>query len=104
MGIVHWHRMAAIELVEAAAFLASERQGLRDAFLDDANRCLAAIAESPQTGKLIGPRVHRRMLRRFPYAILYCVAASEIRILAVMHLRRRPSYWGDRLDPESGPS
>jgi hypothetical protein len=37
--------------------------------------------------------VRRRLLRRFPYALLYKIKPDSIRILAVMNLRRRPSYW-----------
>jgi plasmid stabilization system protein ParE len=101
MLVVAWHRLASLELNEAAGFLASKRPGLRDAFLSEAERCVAAIAEHPEAGHQIGSIVRRRLLRRFPYAMLYCVIASEIRILALMHMRRRPSYWEDRPDPES---
>ncbi len=104
MVVVAWHRLAALELIEAAEFLASKRLGLRDVFLSEAERCVAAIAEHPEAGHLIGSIVRRRMFRRFPYAILYCRGESEFRILAVMHLRRGPSYWQDRLDPEPNSS
>jgi plasmid stabilization system protein ParE len=104
MIVVAWHRVAALELYEAAGFLASKEPGLRDLFLSEAERCIAGIADHPEAGHLIGSIVRRRMLRRFPFAILYSRQASEIRILAVMHLRRSPSYWLDRLDPESDAS
>jgi hypothetical protein len=32
-------------------------------------------------------------LRRFPYAVLYSVRGETVRILAVMNLKRRPTYW-----------
>jgi len=38
----------------------------------------------------------RRLLRRFPYGILYKEEESQIVIVAVMHLRRRPGYWRNR--------
>lgn len=37
-----------------------------------------------------------RMLRRFPYGILYRARAGRIRVLAIMHLHRRPTYRIDR--------
>jgi hypothetical protein len=69
MILVAWHRLAALELNEAAGFLASKRSGLRDVFLNEAERCVAGIAEHPEAGHLIGSIVRRRMLRRFPCAI-----------------------------------
>ena len=37
--------------------------------------------------------VRRRLLRRFPYALLYKIKPDGIRVLAVMNLKRRPTYW-----------
>ena len=41
--------------------------------------------------------VRRRVLRRFPYSIVYVVEQSEIVIVAVAHHKRRPGYWLSRL-------
>jgi hypothetical protein len=35
----------------------------------------------------------RRLVRRFPYAILYATRPGVVRVLAVMNLKRRPTYW-----------
>ena len=35
-------------------------------------------------------------VRRFPFALLYKISGDEVVILAVMHLKRHPSYWRDR--------
>lgn len=40
--------------------------------------------------------MRRRLVRRFPYAVLYSISPDLIRILAVMHSRRRPMYWIER--------
>lgn len=39
----------------------------------------------------------RLILRRFPFAIIYRVGREKLRILAVMHLHRRPGYWWQRV-------
>lgn len=67
MLVVAWHRLAALELIEAAGFLASKRSGLQDAFLNETKRCVAAIVNRPDAGHRIGPIVRRRVLRRRPF-------------------------------------
>lgn len=34
----------------------------------------------------------RKLFTRFPYGIIYSVQKDQLRILAVMNLRRRPGY------------
>jgi len=94
--VVTFNELAERELNEAAQYDELEQAGLGVAFLTDAQRCAAAIAEHPGAGALILGVVRRRLCQRFPYALLYTVAGDELRILAVMNLRRRPGYWVGR--------
>jgi toxin ParE1/3/4 len=41
--------------------------------------------------------IRRVLANRFPYGIPYAPRPNTIYILAVMHLKRRPDYWRDRL-------
>lgn len=40
--------------------------------------------------------VRRRILRGYPYSIIYLVEPAEIVILGVAHHKRRPGYWLER--------
>ena len=40
--------------------------------------------------------LRRKLVRRFPYAVISLEDADEIAVLAVMHLHRRPGYWQER--------
>ena len=71
-------------------------QGLGSAFLADVQRCCASIVEHPEAGHAIRGAVRRRLLARFPYAILYTLKSDTVRVLAVMNLQRRPGYWVGR--------
>ena len=42
---------------------------------------------------MIQSHVRWQQLVRFPYALLYKIREDGIRILAVMHTKRRPKYW-----------
>ncbi|MEK7404298.1 MAG: type II toxin-antitoxin system RelE/ParE family toxin [Acidobacteriota bacterium] len=90
---VSFHGMAERELDEAASYYSAESPGLGVTFLDEIRRCIQSILEHPEAGPVLVGSVRRRLARRFPYAVVYSIRPAEIRVLAVMHLRRRPMYW-----------
>lgn len=91
-----FHRLAQRELNEAAQYYESESPGLGAAFLNEIQRCIGDILKQPEAGPVLVGAVRRRLMRRFPYAVLYSIKPAGIRILAVMNLRRRPMYWVGR--------
>jgi len=88
-----FHRLADRELNEAAQYYDLEDPGLGSFFLEELDRCLQSIEDHPEAGMILRGSVRRRLLHRFSYAILYKIKPSGIRILAVMNLKRRPTYW-----------
>jgi len=93
---VSFHRLAERELGEAAQYYDSERPGLGAAFLAEIKRCIGSIRDCPEAAPVVAGSVRRRLARRFPYALLYSVRPTGIRVLAIMHLKRRPMYWVGR--------
>ena len=91
-----FHRFADRELNEAAQYYELESPGLGLAFLKEVERCLQLIVDHPEAGKIVRGSVRRRLVRRFPYALLYKVKPDGLRVLAVMNLKRRPTYWVGR--------
>jgi plasmid stabilization system protein ParE len=85
------------ELISAASFYDSQRAGLGQAFLRSIDKAVDEIREHPARWPLIGQEIRRRLVGRFPYAVIYRDDPDEIVILAVMHLHRRPGYWGKRV-------
>jgi hypothetical protein len=96
MGRPEFHRLAEHELSEAAQYYDLEEPGLGSSFLEAVDRYLQSIGAYPEAGLILRGSVRRRLLRRFPYALLYKIKPSGIRILAVMNLTRRPTYWVGR--------
>jgi hypothetical protein len=88
-----FHLLAERELNEAAQYYDVEEPGLGSSFLREIGRCLQSIEAYPEAGAILCGSVRRRLLRQFPYALLYKIKPSGLRILAVMNLRRRPAYW-----------
>jgi toxin ParE1/3/4 len=84
------------EMIEAALYYEDQAVGLGEHFVAEVQHAVQPIAEHPTSSKIIKGAVRRRLLRRFPFGILYRIEKEEIVIVAVMHLRRRPGYWSDR--------
>jgi toxin ParE1/3/4 len=96
MGQASFHDLADRELNEAAQYYELETPGLGLAFVNEVERCVRSISQHPEAGTEVLAPVRRWLLRRFPYALLYSVKVDGIRILAVMNVKRRPTYWVGR--------
>ena len=84
-------------MLEASEYYEAQAPFLGREFLDEARRTVQRIAENPFSGQVVRPPIRRWLVRRFPFGILYSIDADEIVILAIMHLRRFPGYWADRV-------
>lgn len=91
-----FNEQARSEIQEAAHYYGLESPNLRVAFLDAVDVALAELLEHPQSAQVLRGTIRRKLIRRFPYSILYTLRPGEIRILAVMHQSRRPFYWWGR--------
>jgi plasmid stabilization system protein ParE len=94
---VTFNELAERELNDAAQYYELEQSGLGSAFIIDIQRCTEAILAYPLAGPVVLGTIRRRLCQRFPYGLLYTVREDELRILAVVHLRRRPGYWVGRI-------
>ena len=93
---VTFNALAERELNQAATYYETAQAGLGSTFILEIERLVAEATQIPKAGLTIEREVRRRLCRHFPYAILYRSLADDLRILAVMNLRRRPSYWYGR--------
>ena len=96
MHRVIFHPEADAELVASAKYYESQTQGLGRNFLDDSKRGITGIQQFPNAWPMREADIRCRLLKRFPYGLLYRVESDHIRILAVMHLHREPDYWKHR--------
>lgn len=96
---LEFHPDALRELVAAADFYAARSVVVGDAFAALIADALALIAETPRLAPAWPgyPEVRRRVLARYPYAIVYLVAPAQLVVVAIEHAKRRPGYWLSRL-------
>ena len=94
--VVIIHREARREIEDTVAYYDDRAPGLGEEFLREFTAATDLILSSTEIGISVRSRVRRLVMKRFPYSLLYHPMDEGIRILAVMHHKRRPGYWEDR--------
>lgn len=89
---------AEVEVEEAQQFLADRSPELGFGFLDDLSETLARIAANPEEFPSLESRGEQTPFRRaklatFQYFALFELLATEIVVLAIVHVRRAPHDW-----------
>jgi len=90
-----FHPSASAELLAAVEWYAARDAIVAMAFaqvIETAVREIAAVplAWAPGAGRA---DLRRRVLRRYPYSIVYLIDETAIVVVAVAHHKRRPGYW-----------
>ena len=90
--------LASDELSEAVRWYEARRFGLGGDFFDAVNATLVLVETSPEIGATVSPDGHTRrvLVARFPYQVVYRLRPTELVIVAIAHLKRRPGYWTNR--------
>ncbi|MFM8899847.1 MAG: type II toxin-antitoxin system RelE/ParE family toxin [Burkholderiales bacterium] len=91
------HRLAEHDLQSAFQFYrekGSDKVALR--FLAEFDRVAELLVENPGIGTPVRADRRRYPIRTYPYSVIYKVTAAGIRVLAVSHQRREPSFGLDR--------
>ena len=85
------------EMIEAALYYQSQALGLGVDYLAEVEHAVHSIATSPHTWPILQGDLRRRLIRRFPYGVLYRIEPEEIVIVAIAHMRKKPGYWMNRV-------
>ena len=67
--------------------------GLGSEFLRAVVAATERLERSPLTFKIERGKYRRLHLRKFPYALHFEIAASEVSVLACLHFRQDPTRW-----------
>jgi toxin ParE1/3/4 len=91
-----FHEAAEREFFNTIEYYEECQSGLGLRFFEEVFATIKRISEHPYAWTEIDKRTRRCLTNKFPYGILYRIVENEIRIMAVMHLHRKPNYWKDR--------
>jgi plasmid stabilization system protein ParE len=77
-----FNKQARSEIQEAAHYYGLESPTLRTAFLDAVDAALAQLLAHPEVAPVARGTIRRKLLRRFPYSLLYTLRPGEVRVLS----------------------
>ena len=84
--------------LDAAVSWYDERSfGLGDVFLREVKNSLARIAENAELYAKVRGSVRRVAVHRFPYSAYYRINGDIVEVFAVIHDRRDPINWQNRI-------
>jgi plasmid stabilization system protein ParE len=66
-------------------------------FATETRAALDLIASLPQGSSADEEGIRKKVLRKFPYTIVYTLTDDLIEVIAFAHERRKPDYWRTRL-------
>jgi plasmid stabilization system protein ParE len=66
-------------------------------FTAEISAALDYVRRYPFASPSVRGAFRRKRVKRFPFNIIYAVEEERIVIIAVMHQRRHPDYWKDRI-------
>ena len=92
-----FHPDAGAEYTRAVEHYVSIAPELGNRFYDEIERLITEIRRQPDRFLRLHPPARRALSREFPYSVVYLDQPDRIWIVAVMHAKRRPGYWRDRL-------
>lgn len=94
---ISFHPDVFYEVSNAYDWYEVRSSGLGEQFLTELENAYELIEITPlYWGKFSG-RYRRYLLKRFPFGVIYRIVKSEIFVVAVMHLSRKPGYWKKRI-------
>lgn len=94
MPEIKFHPDVSQEVRTAYPWDEEQAQGVSDDFLIELEYSFRLIRETPNTWPAFSARTRRFLLNKFPFSVIYTPSTEVISVLAVIHNRKRPGYWG----------
>jgi plasmid stabilization system protein ParE len=91
------HPEADAEFAEAVRYYSEVSPELGVRFYREMERLLREVCAGPERFWKFAPPARRHFSRDFPYAVVYLEKPDHLWIVAIMHMKRRPGYWRERL-------
>lgn len=91
------HPEAGEEYARAVEYDKGIAPELGDRFHDEIERLIHEVRRPPERVFRSSPPAQRALARKFPYSVVHLEPMDPMWIVAVMHAKRHPGYWCERL-------
>jgi toxin ParE1/3/4 len=86
------------ELLQAEEYTTAEfGKSVANAFRLTVASALEEITEFPNRYATVRKKVRSKVLRPYPFSIMYEEMNDTVRVYAIAHSKRKPFYWRDRI-------
>lgn len=91
------HPEADEEFADAVHYYSEISPELGARFYHEMERLIREICSNPVRFRKFDPPARRHFSRDFPYAVIFMEKTETIWIVAIMHMKRCPGYWHERI-------
>jgi toxin ParE1/3/4 len=91
------HSVADEELAEAVHYYTEIDASLGLRFYHEMERLIRDVCIHPDLFRQFDPPARRHFSSEFPYAVIYLIKPDYVWIVGIMHMKRQPGYWRERL-------
>lgn len=94
-----FHPEAEHEFLKSIDYYEDQQRELGIEFATEIQKTIQRIIAQPRIWAPLSKNIRRALVQRFPFGVLfhYEEVDDHLYIVAVMHLKREPDYWQDRL-------
>ena len=84
------------EFNASCEFYAAESIMAAGRFIDEIESAIEEIGEYPIRYPVYKGEIRMKILKDFPFTLIYSIEENEVLILSVMHQSRLPDFWKSR--------
>ena len=88
---------AELELLKEVAYYSKARDGLGIRFQAEVEATVARVVANPSSGRPTTKGTRSRIVKDFPFDVVYRASNVELLVVAVAPHRKQPEYWSGRI-------
>ena len=88
---------AEADLLKEIMYYSNAREGLGVKFHAAITAAVKKAVANPDSGAPLPKGTRSRLVKGFPFSVIYRASDVELLVVAVAHHRRQPEYWSRRI-------